>query len=236
MLAGASLVENLACTTEQAQANSSSGAGGTGSGGTGSGGTTTSGMGGQTASTATSGQGTGGGQGGSGPMVCTPSDDNILGPYYRPNAPFRDDLAAPGAQGVRVQVSGRVLDTNCQPLANAIVDLWQADHSGDYDNDGVNDPPDNAFILRGRLNTDADGKYSFRSIIPGHYLNGNQYRPAHIHVRVSAQGQKMLTTQLYFEGDPYNDIDGFIKPSLIMPLTDVGNEKHAVFDFVLATA
>ena len=168
-------------------------------------------------------------------MVCTPSDSNILGPYYRPNAPFRNDLADAATDGVRVEVSGRVLNTDCEPLTNALIDLWQADHTGDYDNDGVDDPPDNAFILRGRLNTDSEGKYTFRTIIPGHYLNGANYRPAHIHVRVSADGYAMLTTQLYFEGDPYNDIDPFIEDSLIMPLSDAGDEKRASFDFVLAS-
>jgi protocatechuate 3,4-dioxygenase beta subunit len=169
-------------------------------------------------------------------MVCTPSDDNILGPYYRPNAPFRDDLTERGTLGTRVTVEGRVVDAACQPLAGALIDLWQADDEGGYDNDGKDDPAPEIFVLRGRLYTGSDGRYSFRTIIPGRYLNGQQYRPAHVHVRVSAPGFAQLTTQLYFEGDPYNDIDPFIKDSLIMPLTDVGSEKEAKFDFVLVAS
>ena len=74
----------------------------------------------------------------------------------------------------------------------------------------------------------SDGSYSFKTIIPGHYLNGSQYRPAHIHVTVTAAGHKSLTTQLYFEGDPYNSIDPFIEDSLIMPPDEPGREKRRV--------
>ena len=79
-----------------------------------------------------------------------------------------------------------------------------------------------------------DGGYRLDTIIPGHYLNGNQFRPAHIHVKVSAPGYQLLTTQLYFEGDPYNDIDPFIEAPLIMTLEeDDAGGKTAQFDFVL---
>src|SRR5690606_34392367 len=99
----------------------------------------------------------------------------------------------------------------------AVLDFWQADDDGGYDNDGVADPPAGEFVLRGKVESDAAGGFSLKTIIPGHYLNGNQYRPAHIHVTVSAPGFASLTTQLYFEGDPYNEIDPFIIDSLIMP-------------------
>jgi protocatechuate 3,4-dioxygenase beta subunit len=188
-------------------------------------------MGGAGGGQAAGGQGAGGG---SEPLVCTPSDDNILGPYYRPDAPFQDDLTDPNMAGVRVTVQGSVSDENCEPIAGALIDLWQADHDGGYDNDGNDDPAPNIFVLRGRLHSGSDGQFSFLTIVPGHYLNGPQYRPAHIHVRVSAPGFTLLTTQLYFKGDPYNDIDPYIKPSLIMDVTDVGSEKQATFDFVLA--
>jgi protocatechuate 3,4-dioxygenase beta subunit len=182
------------------------------------------------------GDGAGGGAGGEGggpPLVCTPSSDNILGPYYREHAPFKTDLTDVGMPGTRITVSGRVLDPDCQPIPGALVDLWQADDEGDYDNDGVNDPPPNVFVLRGQQNADEDGSYEFKSIIPGHYLNGAQFRPAHIHVKVSAPGFVELTTQLYFEGDPYNDIDPWFLPELMLLLADVGDEKVSTFDFVL---
>jgi protocatechuate 3,4-dioxygenase beta subunit len=179
-----------------------------------------------------------GGSGGSGgdplPLECTVTADNLLGPFYRAGAPFRDDLTEPTTVGTRVTVRGRVFGPDCQLLAGALIDVWQADISGDYDNDGVNDPPPDTYILRGKLNSDDEAKYAFRTIIPGSYLNGNQYRPAHIHVTVSAAGYLPLTTQLYFEADPYNEIDPFIIESLIMSLTTAANgELEAKFDFVL---
>ncbi|HLU65886.1 MAG TPA: hypothetical protein VKZ63_06405, partial [Kofleriaceae bacterium] len=88
---------------------------------------------------------------------------------------------------------------------------------------------------RGKVESDAAGGFSLKTIIPGHYLNGNQYRPAHIHVTVSAPGFASLTTQLYFEGDPYNDIDPFILDSLIMsPVENPDGSLSAAFDLVLA--
>src|SRR5690606_12869248 len=171
-----------------------------------------------------------GGAGG-GLLDCTPTADNLLGPYYRPGAPFLDDLTTPAMEGTRLLLSGHVRDPDCQPIAGAVLDFWQADDDGGYDNDGVDDPE--GFVLRGKVETDGAGAYSLKTIIPGHYLNGSQYRPAHIHVTVSAPGFASLTTQLYFEGDPYNEIDPFIIDSLIMALSDVGDAKAATFLFVL---
>lgn len=194
------------------------------------------GTGGSGATTGGGGPGAGGngGAGGEGPLDCTATADNIEGPYYRAGAPMRIDLTEPGTLGVRVVVRGTVATSDCTPIAGAELDFWQADADGGYDNDGVDDPPDQAFVLRGRMLTDDEGRYELRTIIPGHYLNGAQFRPAHIHVSVRASGFAPLTTQLYFEGDPYNEIDPFIIESLIMPLTDEGGGKAARFDFVLA--
>ena len=136
--------------------------------------------------------------------------------------------------GTPLTVYGRVCDSSCRPIANALLDVWQADDSGGYDNDGVDDPAPTVFSLRGRLNADAAGDYRFRTIKPGNYLNGANYRPAHIHIKVSAPGFQTLTTQLYFEGDPYNEGDAFIVDTLIMALTDTPDGgKSSRFDFVL---
>jgi protocatechuate 3,4-dioxygenase beta subunit len=158
----------------------------------------------------------------SGP-ACAPTEDNILGPYYKDGAPVRTGSLADGAMpGVRFRVSGRVLAPDCvSPLEGAVLDVWQADSQGVYDNTG--------FTLRGKLLAGTLGAYAIATIVPGHYLNGSQYRPSHIHVRISAPGFEQLTTQLYFEGDPYNGIDPFIKPSLVMQVS----EGAAEFDFVL---
>ncbi len=195
------------------------------------GGSTTSGDGGAGGMEAGAG---GDGGGGAGPLDCTATADNIEGPYYRVGAPLRSDLTEPGMLGVPMVIRGTVASPDCMPIAGAELDVWQADADGGYDNDGVDDPPGGAFVLRGRMLTDAQGRYELRTIIPGHYLNGAQFRPAHIHVSVRAPGFAPLTTQLYFEGDPYNEIDPFIIESLIMPLADEAGGKAARFDFVLA--
>jgi protocatechuate 3,4-dioxygenase beta subunit len=158
---------------------------------------------------------------------CPISEANIEGPFYTPGAPEDVDLVEPGEPGVRLTLSGTVSGhAACERLAGAIVDVWHCDDAGAYDDAG--------FSHRGVLVCDDQGRYSLRTIIPGHYLNGNTYRPAHIHVKVGATGHQLLTTQLYFEGDEFNDGDPFILPSLIMPLTDEADgSRSATFDFVL---
>ncbi len=185
----------------------------------------------------------GGGQGGAGggsPLAeckmrgptdgCYITEDNILGPFYKSGAPFDGNLAD-ALEGDLMLIQGTVYGCDCvTPLAGAIVDVWQADSEGAYDNVG--------FTLRGKIETDANGHYSFVTIKPGWYLNGDQFRPAHIHYKVSHQDGVALTTQLYFEGDPYIPIDPFVKDSLVIPLTqgDVNGSEGLLgtFDIVLA--
>jgi protocatechuate 3,4-dioxygenase beta subunit len=168
---------------------------------------------------------------------CATTAPNIEGPYYRAGAPMRSDLVEPAMKGTRLVVSGRVLGDDCSsPLENATIDVWQADADGRYDNDGHDGRrTPGPLVLRGKLATAKGGVYEVKTIIPGRYLNGPQYRPSHVHVKVSAPGYRTLTTQLYFEGDPYNDVDPFIDKSLIMKLRG-GGAKLATFDFVLARA
>ncbi|HWN69069.1 MAG TPA: twin-arginine translocation signal domain-containing protein [Haliangium sp.] len=167
---------------------------------------------------------------------CLETEDNILGPYWLDGAPARSDLTEPGLAGTRLQITGRVLGLGaaaCTPLAGALLDVWQSDDRGDTPADYSDGT---TWRLRGRLYTAADGSYDLRTIVPGRYLNGDELRPAHIHVRVSAPGHRLLTTQLYFAGDPYNDTDAFIRESLIMTLADAGDGKAASFDFVIPAA
>lgn len=168
---------------------------------------------------------------------CAATAANIEGPYYRAGAPVRGDLRDPGTLGVPLSVTGRVLSLDCRSaLHHAELDIWQADSLGHYDNDGSAVLPGNAFRLRGKVATDARGEYRFDSIVPGRYLNGARYRPAHIHVKVSAPGHVPLTTQLYFPGDPYNEGDPFLERSLIMDVSARPFGREACFDFVLVPA
>ncbi len=170
-----------------------------------------------------------------------PTEDNILGPYYRPGAPFRAKISPPQAAGMALLVRGRVWghDTR-QPLRGAVLDVWQANAHGRYDNDDPQQPPhERLFVNRARLVTDETGYYEFETIHPGAYRTGpNQWRPSHIHYLVRHEGYATLVTQLYFEGDPRNATDRFIKPSLIVELEPLRGEQgpyeHGVFDIVLA--
>lgn len=163
--------------------------------------------------------------------ACDDTVEQILGPFYRANAPERALLPHPTEQKpvvLRGVLRGQSLA--CGPLANALVEIWQADETGTYDN------TTNQFLLRGSQRTGADGSYSFTTILPGWYLNGDVYRPRHVHYKVTAAGYKTLVTQLYFKDDPYLATDPFYHPSLVMPLVDEGAQYDVIFDIVLASA
>lgn len=164
---------------------------------------------------------------------CIPTTADILGPYYRSGAPFRSDLTVLGDPGTPLAFNGTVTGPDCNPIANALVDVWQAADDATYDSQSPQ------FNYRGRQYTDANGNYSFVSIKPGWYLNGNQYRPSHIHFRVTAPGHAELITQLYFQGDPYiaadpwaSDPDAILR---IVPITPVNNVDTASFNIALAS-
>ena len=168
------------------------------------------------------------------------TEANILGPFYRTKAPFRGKVSPPMSEGVTMAVAGRVwsFDTK-RPLSNAVLDVWQADHHGRYDNDDRSNPPaPDVFVNRARVGVDETGFYEFETIHPGRYLNGPKYRPAHIHFRINAPGHRELVTQLYFEGDPEIEGDPFVRESLIVPLREMtgptGTFESAAFDIVLA--
>lgn len=168
-------------------------------------------------------------------LIATPqcfeaTEPNIEGPFYKPGAPDREALAEPGMPGTRLILTGRIVNTECAPLRGAVLDVWQANHEGQYDNSG--------FTLRGRFHADKSGLYRIETIVPKRYRIGGdrQFRPAHIHLKVSAPGCPLLTTQLYFEGDPYNRVDPDFRRSLALAPKDVTAGKAASFDFVLKTA
>ena len=117
-----------------------------------------------------------------------------------------------------------MLTRNCQPVANALVDLWHADAAGEYDNRG--------FRGRGHHFTDAQGRYRFVTIVPARYPG----RTRHYHVKVQAANGPVLTTQLYFPGEPGNARDSLFRRELLMSVTGGGPERAARFDFVIERA
>ena len=136
-------------------------------------------------------------------LTCDPTtlDYYGTGPFYTANPPSLSDnkLASNDEVGTRMIISGRVFNLDCnQAIPNAIIDVWQANDAGAYDNEGYN--------LRGQVLSNEQGFYMFETIQPGKYLNGASYRPSHIHFKITPPGFSELTTQLYFEGD--TDIPG----------------------------
>jgi len=164
------------------------------------------------------------------PRDCNPTPTNALGPFHRDGAPERTDLNPNGDEGARLVVSGTVSGPNCpEPLGVVDIEVWHSNLQGDYDNDG------DAYAFRGRLSTAEDGSYSFETLLPGRYRDGDQFRPRHIHFLVTADGYEQLVTQLYFEDDEFNDVDALFDPELARPLVDDGARGWTVvFDIVLA--
>lgn len=150
-----------------------------------------------------------------------PTPSQTEGPFYTPSTPERTSLLESGMVGARLKLTGVVLGTNCQPIANALLDFWHADDAGVYDNEG--------FRLRGHQFADEAGRYTLETIVPGLYPG----RTRHIHVKVQAPNQPILTTQLYFPGEPRNDSDSIFHPDLLMAVEDAADGKAATFNFVL---
>lgn len=171
----------------------------------------------------------------------SPTEDNILGPFHRENAPFRGKVTPPLEPGTVMVISGRVFghDTR-KPLPNTVIDIWQANAEGRYDNDDPKRPPAaHVFLNRCRLMTDQNGYYEYETIHPGAYQIGAKlWRPPHIHYWVRATGYRELITQLYFRGDPHQKGDAWIRESLIIELRDNktarGMFKTGTFDIILA--
>jgi catechol 1,2-dioxygenase len=128
---------------------------------------------------------------------CETTND-ILGPFYRENAPVRNDLTIHNPVGNRIYLKGNVFENDCiTPIKDASIEIWHCDVSGNYDNDSAE------FKNRAQWLSDSKGAYNFKTILPGKYLNGKLYRPSHIHFRITAKGYKEIISQLYFEGDPH---------------------------------
>ena len=165
------------------------------------------------------------------PLLLTPQcddgDDDLTvaqteGPYYTPSTPRRQSLVTAATKGTRLTITGYVLDTRCRPVSRALIDFWQCDASGVYDNDG--------FRLRGHQFTNTRGQWRLDTIVPGVYPG----RTRHIHVKVQAPNGPVLTTQLYFPGQVQNRSDGIFDAALLLRrYRKVAAKRAARFDFVV---
>ena len=157
-------------------------------------------------------------------FACALTEGNPQGPYYIPGAPYKEKLGE-SLEGQKLIISGQVLNQHCEPIPEAIVDVWQTDSNGNYNFED--------FTLRGKIKADEYGQYKLETIFPGKYSEAGVMRPAHIHLKVSSPGLLSHTTQLYFEGDEH--LDFFVKPSLILKLDEKDGIKYSEFDFVIFT-
>ncbi len=149
--------------------------------------------------------------------VLLPTPDEIEGPFY----PVRDqkdkdaDLTQIAgrrsvASGQHIVVSGEVRDIHGNPVTNALLDIWQADANGRYRHprDPSKAKPDENFQGWAIIYTDDNGKFRFKTVLPGAYPASNEWtRPPHIHFKISKPGYRALTTQMYFPDQPLNASD-----------------------------
>ena len=122
---------------------------------------------------------------------------DILGPFYRPGSPVKNNLALKDEPGNPIELSGIVRHKDCKtPYQKAKIELWHCDAKGLYDNSSAE------FRYRGTTYSDENGNYAFNTIFPVAYdAGGGHVRPAHFHLMITAEGYQPLVTQLYFTGD-----------------------------------
>jgi hydroxyquinol 1,2-dioxygenase len=179
------------------------------------------------------------------------TEGSVLGPFYASDSPERPlgaDLR-PGGLGEPVWVHGRVQDAGGTPIRGAMIDMWQTAENGLYaTQDGA--LPDDAF--RCKMRCDDTGAFSFVTVMPGPYKvpddgpvgellragGRTAWRPAHFHFMVMAPGHRALTTEIFFEGDPYLGTDAVfgVRKSLIVAPQDKQGRRVIDLAFRLVAA
>jgi protocatechuate 3,4-dioxygenase beta subunit len=155
-------------------------------------------------------------------LQATPQE--TIGPAFKPDSPLKNNFRESTVAGVPVTLVGFVLDRKGKPIKGAVLDFWHADADGQYDFNGFN--------FRGHQFTEANGRYELQTILPGLYTG----RTRHYHVRLQAPPGPILTTQLYFPGEPRNSSDFLFRRDLLVNIRDTDQGRLANFNFVLETA
>ena len=150
--------------------------------------------------------------------------EETAGPFFQPNSPLKADFRESGLTGTLCRVSGFVLDRRGKAVGGALLDFWHADSEGEYDLKG--------FRCRGHQFSDANGRYTLETIVPGLY----PARTRHYHVRLQAPRGPSLCTQLYFPGESRNASDSLFRPDLLLKIRETNPVQLATFNFVLETA
>jgi hydroxyquinol 1,2-dioxygenase len=159
------------------------------------------------------------------------TESTVLGPFHMVASPHRElgDNISPESAGQTCIVHGRIRDEHGQPVAGAVIDVWQANADGFYD---VQQPgTQQQGNGRALFTADDKGRFYFRSVVPSYYpiptdgpvgqllsaTGRHEYRPAHIHFIVTAPGFKELTTHIFVNGSPYLESDAVfaVKESLV---------------------
>ncbi len=173
----------------------------------------------------------------------TSTESTVLGPFHMTESPVRelgDDINMDG-KGIPCLVSGRVTGPDGEPLAGAVVDVWQTNEDGFYDVQQPDvQPPGNH---RGLFTADEEGRYWFRSVVPRFYpipddgpvgqllaaTGRHPNRPAHLHFIVAAEGYRPVTTHVFVADSPYLDSDAVfgVKESLVRDVPEVDDPARA---------
>lgn len=166
----------------------------------------------------------------------TPTTTDSLGPFYRSGAPLKQNLNPNGFTGDVLPLTGAIIKEDGKtPAAGSLVEVGQCGPDGLYDNDSVD------YVYRSSQKLANDGKYHFlpTRTVPCRVKEGSAYfRPAHIHLRISAIGEQDLITQVFFTGDPQLADDPCTRSPLaihrILPAREItGKESEIGFDIVL---
>jgi protocatechuate 3,4-dioxygenase beta subunit len=163
----------------------------------------------------------------------TPTTTDILGPFYRPGAPMRSNIIPTGSKGIPLNLHGTIFKKDGKtPLSNVLIEAWQCDEHERYDNTSDD------YVFRGAVKTGRDGCYAFKTIVPVPYKDGEDWRPAHIHMRISSNDHQDLITQIYFKGDPHIEEDAAARsPESINRILEIkkssSNESKVRFDVVM---
>ena len=180
------------------------------------------------------------------------TESSLLGPFYHQNAPnfALGESIAVHSTGPGMIVQGQVINKQGQPLADALVQVWQTDAKGDYD---LQIHGGDKLDMRGNFRTDADGRFVFRTLRPIGYsipMDGpigelvrqqsrHGCRPAHLHFLISAPGYRELVTALYLGDDQYIDSDtvfGVSSPLVVMPVPNAQGSETVEYNFCLGVA
>ncbi|MFT6267264.1 MAG: protocatechuate 3,4-dioxygenase beta subunit [Alphaproteobacteria bacterium] len=178
----------------------------------------------------------------------TPTAKQVEGPFFPTHSQIDKDAdmtnvsgGAGNAAGEPLLVSGRIVDTSGKPVANSIIDIWQADRNGRYLHEDApeSSPLGNNFQYWAKIKSGPDGSYSVKTIKPAKYnVQDDWDRPPHIHFRVAKKGMRELTTQMYFANEALNETDILYLEASVEERASITveiNDGKSNFEIVLAT-